>query len=72
MESVAALGIVHQKIRQKLTDGFMVDGQLIRVRASIGIAISPEDGDSPEALLKQADMRMYADKKIRAARIHLA
>ncbi len=72
MESVATLGIVNQKIRQKLTDGFMVDGQLIRVRASIGIAISPEDGDSPEALLKQADMRMYADKKIRAARIHLA
>jgi len=71
VESREALEAVSEKIRQKLSAGFLIEGQLIRVRTSIGIAMFPEDGDSPEALMKQADMRMYADKKARTAKLHL-
>jgi diguanylate cyclase (GGDEF)-like protein len=66
-----ALEAVKQKIQQKLSDGFMFDGQLIHVRTSTGIAIFPEDGDSPEALINLADKRMYADKQACTARLHL-
>lgn len=62
---------VKEKIRQKLSDGFQIQGQLVRMRASTGIAMFPDDGESPEALLRQADKRMYADKNARAARLHL-
>lgn len=74
MESVEnreVLETVLQKIQQKLFDGFLQEGQLIRVRISTGIAIFPEDGDSPEALIKQADMRMYAEKQARTVKLHL-
>jgi len=71
VENREALEAVSEKIRQKLSAGFLIEGQLIRVQTSIGIAMFPEDGDSPEALMKQADMRMYADKKARTAKLHL-
>ena len=53
---------VHRSIQEKLSDGFTIEGQPIRVRISIGIAMFPEDGDSPESLIKRADMRMYENK----------
>jgi diguanylate cyclase (GGDEF)-like protein len=63
MENREALETVSQKIQQKLSDGLLIDGKLICARTSIGIATFPDDGNNPEALIKQADMRMYADKK---------
>jgi len=70
-ESLEALEAVGQKIRQKLSDGFPLERQLIRVQTSMGIAMFPEDGDNPEALIRQADKRMYTDKQARSARLHL-
>jgi len=61
-ESRAALDAVSTKIRQKLSDGLAMEDQPIRVRISIGIALFPEDGDTPDALIKAADLRMYAGK----------
>jgi len=63
VENRSTLETVRQKIRQLMLDGFPINGQLLRVRASIGMAVFPDDGDSPEALIKQADKRMYEDKR---------
>ncbi|MGE5321202.1 MAG: diguanylate cyclase domain-containing protein [Hyphomicrobiaceae bacterium] len=71
VENHEALEAVQLKIQQKLSAGFTFEGQLIHVRSSSGIAIFPEDGDSPEALISRADKRMYADKQVRAAKLHL-
>ncbi|PWB52013.1 MAG: sensor domain-containing diguanylate cyclase [Nitrosomonadales bacterium] len=71
VENPESLEAVRQKIQQKLSDGFLIDGQMVRVRASTGIAMFPTDGDNPEALIKQADMRMYADKNARTVKLHL-
>lgn len=71
VENREAQEAIGQKIQQNLSEGFLIEGQLFRVRTSIGIATFPEDGDSPEALLKQADMRMYADKRARSAKHHV-
>ncbi len=62
-----ALQALGRKLREELSAAFLVDGLPVRVRASAGIAVFPEDGDSPDALIRQADARMYADKQARAA-----
>ena len=71
VENQETLEAMSQKIRQKLAVGFQIDDQQICVRISAGIAMFPEDGDSPEALIKQADMRMYANKNARTVSLHL-
>lgn len=40
-----------------------VDGVSMRVDLSMGLALHPHDGSTPEALLEAADRGMYADKR---------
>jgi len=48
-----------KKILQVLSRPFFIGGQEHHFSASIGIAIHPEDGDSVDALIKNADIAMY-------------
>ncbi len=45
------------------TEPVRVSGQDIYIRASIGVAIYPDDGDEVETLLKNADTAMYQAKR---------
>jgi diguanylate cyclase (GGDEF)-like protein len=58
-ESVAA---VADKIRAHLSVPFIVDGNIVAITASIGIAIYRADGQNCSDLLKQADIAMYQAK----------
>ncbi|WP_428610314.1 putative bifunctional diguanylate cyclase/phosphodiesterase [Sedimenticola sp.] len=51
-----------QKILDKLNERFEINGQPIFVGCSIGISLYPQDGETPEALLKNADAAMYRTK----------
>jgi len=42
-----------------------LDGQQAHIGFSIGVAVAPNDGDTAEALLKSADLALYAAKKER-------
>ncbi|HYS75708.1 MAG TPA: GGDEF domain-containing protein, partial [Burkholderiales bacterium] len=42
---------------------FMLKGREVRVGASVGISIYPDDGTSPEELLQRADLAMYRAKE---------
>lgn len=53
------------KVGENISAACDVDGVKITVRASIGIAIYPEDGLSAQELLKNADTAMYAAKQQR-------
>ena len=53
------------KVGDNISAACDADGVKITVRASIGIAIYPEDGLSPQELLKNADTAMYAAKQQR-------
>ncbi|MBL8516143.1 MAG: EAL domain-containing protein [Betaproteobacteria bacterium] len=53
---------VAENIIHKLSQPFFVGGSACYLSATIGIAIFPEDGDSAEVLLKQADTAMYRAK----------
>lgn len=68
IESRERVGAVSQKIQRHLADGFSIDGKLISVRMSFGIALFPDDGGNPETLIKKADMDMYTDKKSKTVR----
>jgi diguanylate cyclase (GGDEF)-like protein/PAS domain S-box-containing protein len=53
---------VAQKLIASLREPFYIDGHKIHICASIGIGQYPSDGDTPEGLLRAADLAMYAAK----------
>lgn len=53
---------VVQKIHRHIREDMHIEGYTCRVNASIGIAISPDDGTDSETLLKRADEMMYKIK----------
>jgi len=55
--------IVAQRLIGQLEERFSIDGNLVSVGASIGIACFPLDGDNEVSILKNADLAMYAAKK---------
>ncbi len=59
-ENVAAFAA---KIAHTIAEACDIDGVMLTVTASIGLAIYPEDGRSAGELLKNADAAMYAAKK---------
>jgi diguanylate cyclase (GGDEF)-like protein/PAS domain S-box-containing protein len=51
-----------RKILERLSEPYIVGGDELRVTASIGVAVFPKHGDSPDSLLKSADGAMYRVK----------
>ncbi|MCL4759821.1 MAG: GGDEF domain-containing protein [Rhodocyclaceae bacterium] len=54
---------VVSSISRELAHVFDLSEGSVRLGASVGYALFPEDGDSPESLVKAADKRMYGIKK---------
>lgn len=52
-------------IRAAVARPIAYGGATIIVSASIGLALSPEDGVEPTALLRTADLALYAEKRLR-------
>ncbi|CAO3443065.1 bifunctional diguanylate cyclase/phosphodiesterase [Azospirillum largimobile] len=63
MDSPDAAGIVARKVLHALSEPYLIDGHELQVTPSIGIAVYPDDGTGIDALLKSADMAMYAAKE---------
>jgi diguanylate cyclase (GGDEF)-like protein/PAS domain S-box-containing protein len=59
IEDLAPLG---QKVLQVFQQPFAVSGQELSIRASIGMAVFPDDGIDREALVQKADFAMYRAK----------
>ncbi len=57
------LNLVVEKIRRVLEPAFMIEGLLVDVEASVGIALYPDHGGNPESLLQRADIAMHGAKK---------
>ena len=53
---------VGQSLTQLLDEPFILEGRAVRVGASVGIAVFPEDASDAESLCIAADLRMYARK----------
>jgi diguanylate cyclase (GGDEF)-like protein/PAS domain S-box-containing protein len=61
-ELPAAAAMV-SKIQQVFATEFALDQQVVNVSASIGIAMFPEHGNTPDELLRRADTAMYHAKR---------
>ena len=60
------------KINQALQQVFVVDGHAVRVSASVGVAVYPEDGSDELTLTRCADTAMYRVKNANQAGINRA
>jgi len=51
-----------QRIIEALSRPFALEGQVVHIGTSVGVALAPDDGDDPEALLRNADLALYRAK----------
>jgi diguanylate cyclase (GGDEF)-like protein/PAS domain S-box-containing protein len=56
--------LIAQKLLDAVAQPLHLEGHELFITTSIGIALHPEDGDTAEALLKNADNAMYRAKEI--------
>ena len=56
------LGHLASEIIKALSQPYSVEGQRVIIGASIGIAVSPDDGTTSEELIRNADLALYAAK----------
>ena len=55
--------MVAQKLLSSLIQPFLIEGHDLRVGASIGVSVYPQDGSDAETLLRLADIAMYRAKQ---------
>jgi diguanylate cyclase (GGDEF)-like protein len=60
---------VAERLREALHRPFDVDGVVLDVEASVGIAVSPWHGTDNEDLLRNADIAMYVAKELKAGAV---
>ncbi|MCP3667248.1 MAG: diguanylate cyclase [Gammaproteobacteria bacterium] len=63
---------IADKIIDNLGLSFLIEAQQIKIGCSIGIALFPQNGDSPEELIRQADKAMYQAKQSGKHCYHIA
>jgi diguanylate cyclase (GGDEF)-like protein len=54
---------IAERLIAALAEPFDVQGHRVLVGTSVGIALHPADGETPEALLRQADLALYRAKQ---------
>ncbi|SEM86403.1 EAL domain-containing protein [Bradyrhizobium sp. OK095] len=54
--------LLAKRLLEAIADPYLLDGHSVVIRASIGIAMAPGDGDESEKLLKSADMALSRAK----------
>ena len=63
LQSVADSGRVTEAVLAELARPFTLDEHEVVISASIGIAVFPNDGNTPQRLIQCADMAMYHGKE---------
>jgi diguanylate cyclase (GGDEF)-like protein/PAS domain S-box-containing protein len=58
-----AIGDIAAEIIHSLSQPYSIDGQRVIIGASVGIALSPDDGVVSEELIRNADLALYAAKR---------
>ncbi len=63
VETVAEVEMLARRIALAVSEPFELQGHSIDIGASIGVAISPDHGQTVEALMRAADLAMYRAKQ---------
>ena len=56
------LATLAERIIQNLSQPYSIEGHRVVIGASVGIAVSPDDGVTSEAIIRNADLALYAAK----------
>ncbi|MFM9934933.1 MAG: EAL domain-containing protein [Novosphingobium sp.] len=59
-----------ERIIEQLSQAYSIEGSRVIIGASLGIAIAPDDGVTSEALIRNADLALYAAKDGGRGRYH--
>ena len=59
----AAAMAIAERIIDLLTEPFEINGKMVSIGASMGIALAPANGCEPDALIKKADLALYRTKQ---------
>ena len=62
VSDVIGAEVLAKRIVDLLGRAYIVEGHLINIGASVGVAIAPADGADPDILLKNADLALYRAK----------
>jgi diguanylate cyclase (GGDEF)-like protein len=57
-----SLGNLAKRVIDTLSQPYSIDGARVVIGASIGIAVAPDDGVTSEAVIRNADLALYAAK----------
>lgn len=63
IEGISNAVVVAEKIRKKIKEPYTIEGHIIDISCSIGIAVFPDHGENELTLMKNADDAMYSAKK---------
>jgi diguanylate cyclase (GGDEF)-like protein len=66
--SQAVVDAAAERVSHAFNEPFEVAGERLRLRASVGRAMWPEDANEIEALMRHADAEMYREKRAARAR----
>ena len=58
----AGLAAMAKRVVDVVGRSYLIDGHLVNVGASVGLALAPEDGVEHDGLLRNADLALYAAK----------
>jgi diguanylate cyclase (GGDEF)-like protein len=62
LHDVGALGNLAERLIQQVSMPYSIEGHNISIGASVGIAIAPPEGTCADALIRNADLALYAAK----------
>ncbi len=60
-----------ERILNENFKNIVIEGQELHITGSIGIALYPQDGDTADILIKNADAAMYKSKELGKSQFHL-
>src|SRR5690606_10328068 len=64
------VGDLAARIIHTLSQPYSINGQRVVIGASVGIAVSPDDGTISDELIRNADLALYAAKDLGRGRYH--
>lgn len=71
ISSPDSLTRISTKISECISEQFSIAGEQLRITASVGISVYPDDGTHCDTLLSRADASMYSTKPLRTIHSHI-
>lgn len=63
VEGLEAVQVLAERLIDVVGRPYVIDGQVVVIGASLGIALAPADGEEPECIARSADLALYRAKE---------